>query len=77
MSAEKADTNPLAYSPRLDTATERVNPADCLMARHTRIRESRKTAFDGDRIAVADTAGFDANASMPRWRLCYCQVHSL
>src|SRR5258707_2831335 len=77
MPAEKADTDPLSHTPLLDAAPERVDLSDRLMARHARIGESRKTAFDRDHIAVADTAGFDANANMPRRRLCHRQVHRL
>jgi hypothetical protein len=70
MSSEKADTDPLPDAPRLDAAPERIDLADGLMARHTRIRESGKTTFDGDCIAVAYAAGLNANADVPRWRLC-------
>jgi hypothetical protein len=77
MSAEKADTDPLTQPPPLDAAPERVNSADRLMAWHTRIGEPWSPAFDRERIGVANTAGFYANANTPWRRLCHRQLHHL
>jgi hypothetical protein len=77
MSAEKADTDPLTQAPPLDAAPERVNSADRLMAWHARIGEPWSPAFDRERIGVANTAGFYANANMPWRRLCHRQLHHL
>jgi hypothetical protein len=71
MPAEKADTYPLAYPPLVDAAPQCIDPADRLMTGDARVRESRKIAFDGRRIGVANTAGFDADSNVSGRRLCY------
>src|SRR5215471_6097270 len=48
--------------------TDRLDPPDDLVARHARKDDAGKLALDRERIAVADTAGMDADQQFLRAR---------
>ena len=60
--AEPPDAGARAHAPALDALADRVDCADHLVTGNARVSDARHEAFDGQRIAVADAAGLDANA---------------
>ena len=60
--AEKSDANTLSIRPTLNAWTKRINSADHLVARNSRIDNARKDAFDSCRIRMADAARLNANS---------------
>jgi hypothetical protein len=63
------DADPLTLFPDLHTGADIVDHASHLVSRHERILHARKEALLGDDIAVADSAGLNANPHLSGARL--------
>src|SRR5215469_2154897 len=60
---QKANPDPLAHRPTLDPLTQRVDPADHLMARYTR-PGNRERAGDRPSVAMTDPTSLDTDADI-------------
>src|SRR5262249_52931489 len=64
---QEANPDPLIHRPTLDPLTQRVDPADHLMARYTRPGD-REHAGDRRGVAMTDPTSLDTDADIAGWR---------
>src|SRR5258707_10824656 len=77
MAAEEADADALADFPTLDASAERVDFPNDFMAGHAWKADAGHEAIHGERVGMADAAGFDAKANPARGRINERTLHEL
>jgi hypothetical protein len=77
MSALEADANTLPDLPTRDPFAQRVDSPDDFMTGHARIGDAGDEAIHGDRVGMADAAGFDMKSNLGRRRIHEWTLHEV
>jgi hypothetical protein len=77
MAAEETDADALANFPTLHASAERVDCPDDFMTGYARKGDAWHEAIDGERVGMADAAGFDPKADPASRRINERTLHEL